>query len=133
MWTIGPDGLVYDAIQLMSEKDIGSLLVMSGTSLVGVFTEREYTREVILKGKSSKKTKVREVMARKVHTISPHDSAVHGMHLMTREKVRHLPVVENGKILGIVSIGDLVNWIINAQDNLIHQLEDYITSGGYPG
>ncbi|MFP6865265.1 MAG: CBS domain-containing protein [Roseibacillus sp.] len=131
LWSTEPDATVYEAIQLMADKGIGALLVMKGDSLVGIFSERDYMNEVILKGKSSKTTHVREIMSSDVITISPHDSVVHGMHKMTREKVRHLPVVEGGKVVGILSIGDLVKWIISAQDTLIHQLEDYI-KGTYP-
>jgi CBS domain-containing protein len=130
LWTTEPDTTVYEAIGLMAEKHIGALLVMRGGSLLGMITEREYMREVALKGKSSRNTPVKEVMITDRVCISPHDSAVHALHVMTQKKVRHLPVLEGGEVLGIISIGDLVKWIITAQDTLIHQLEDYI-KGGY--
>ena len=125
------DAPVREAIALLASKRIGAVPIMEGGRIVGIFSERDYMNEVILKGKSSKTTHVREIMSSDVITISPHDSVVHGMHKMTREKVRHLPVVEGGKVVGILSIGDLVKWIISAQDTLIHQLEGYI-KGTYP-
>jgi CBS domain-containing protein len=132
IWTTAPETTVYDAIQLMADKNIGALPVMNKASLVGIISEREYTREVILKGKSSKTTHVQDIMTTDIVSVSPHDSAVGSMQVMTERKIRHLVVVDDNRMVGIVSIGDLVKWIITAQDTLIHQLEDYIR-GGYPG
>ena len=127
LWTISPDALVFDAIKLMAEKNIGALVVMAGDRLIGVFTERDYTRKVALQGRSSKETRVREVLSPEVITVEPNQTVEDGMRLMTEHRVRHLPVVEKGKVLGIVSIGDLVNWTIFAQRATIAQMEQYIT------
>jgi CBS domain-containing protein len=129
LWTISPDALVFDAIKLMAEKNIGALVVMAGDRLIGVFTERDYTRKVALQGRSSKETRVREVLSPEVITVEPNQTVEDGMRLMTEHRVRHLPVVEKGKVLGIVSIGDLVNWTIFAQRATIAQMEQYIAGG----
>jgi CBS domain-containing protein len=113
----------------MAEKNIGSLLVLSGDQLVGVFTERDYTRKVALQGKTSKDTRVREVISREVVTVTPQHSIEDCMKLMTEKRVRHLPILEGGKVVGLVSIGDLVNWIISAQNAAIAQMEQYIAGG----
>lgn len=131
LWTISPEATVFEAIQLMADKNIGALLVMSGDKLLGVVSERDYTRKVALKGKSSKEAKVREITATPV-TAMPSQTVEEGMKMMTTHRVRHLPVLEGEKVVGLVSIGDLVNWIINAQSATIYQLESYIT-GHYPG
>jgi CBS domain-containing protein len=129
LWTISPDALIFDAIKLMAEKNIGALVVMAGDRLVGVFTERDYTRKVALQGRSSRETRVREVLSPQVITVEPSQTVEEGMRLMTEKRVRHLPVVEKGKVLGIVSIGDLVNWTIFAQRATIAQMEQYIAGG----
>lgn len=131
LWSISPDATVYEAIELMAEKNIGALPVVSENTLLGVISERDYTRKIALQGKSSKDTKVREIVAPAV-TASPSHTVQECMKLMTAHRVRHLPVLEGGRLVGLVSIGDLVNWIINAQTVTIHQLESYIT-GHYPG
>ena len=131
VWSIGPDATVYDAIQMMSDKNIGALLVMDSGKLTGIITERDYTRKVALKGKSSKQTAVREILTGQVFQVRPESTVEECMHLMTDHRVRHLPVAEGEKVIGIVSIGDLVNWIISAQNSTIHQLQTYIA--GYPG
>jgi CBS domain-containing protein len=131
LWTISPDALIFDAIKLMAEKNIGALVVMAGDRLAGVFTERDYTRKVALQGKSSRETRVREVLSPEVITVEPNQTVEECMRLMTEHRVRHLPVVEKGKVLGIVSIGDLVNWTIFAQRATIDQMTHYIT-GAYP-
>lgn len=131
-WTISPDATVYEAIQLMAEKNIGALLVMQGEELAGIISERDYTRKVALKGKSSKQTPVRELVSNPVITIERSDTVEECMRLMTEHRVRHLPVLEAGRVVGVVSIGDLVNWTISAQHVAITQMEDYI-SGKYPG
>ena len=132
LWTISPDATVFEAIQLMAERNVGALLVLSGENLLGVVTERDYTRKVALKGKSSRDTKVREILSMPCVAASPFHSVEDCMRLMTHHRVRHLPVLEGEKVTGIVSIGDLVNWTISAQNEAIHQLESYI-SGQYPG
>jgi CBS domain-containing protein len=113
----------------MAEKNIGALPVLAADRLVGIFTERDYTRKVALMGKSSKDTMVREVIAREILTVTPDDSVEECMRLMTEKRVRHLPVVEGASVVGIISIGDLVNWIISAQNATIEQMEQYIAGG----
>ena len=132
VWTVPPSASVYDAIAMMGEKQVGALLVMEEAKLVGIFSERDYARKVILKGKSSKDTPVGEIMTSPVRYVTPTESVDECMRIMTASRVRHLPVVENVEVVGIVSIGDLVNWIISAQADTIHQLHSYIT-GKYPG
>jgi len=132
IWSVSPETTVFEAIKLMAEKNIGALLVMSGGKLSGVFTERDYTRKVALQGKSSKETQVREVVASQVISVGPQDSIEECMKLMTEHRTRHLPVVQGEKVVGLVSIGDLVNWIISTQNAAIAQMEQYI-SGGLPG
>jgi len=132
VWSISPNATVYEAIQLMADKNIGAVLVMEGEKLVGIVSERDYTRKVILKGKASKTTPVREILTNVIVSVTPHDTVEHCMQLMTDKRVRHLPVLENGRVVGMVSIGDLVNWIINVQREIIEQLRSYIC-GQYPG
>ncbi len=132
LWQIGPDSTVLAAIQLMSDHNIGALLVMEGDALLGIVSERDYTRNVMLRGKSSKDTPVREIMDASVVTVTPDHSVEHCMELMTDKRVRHLPVLQNDRVVGIISIGDLVRWIISAQKARIEQLGSYIT-GSYPG
>jgi CBS domain-containing protein len=132
LWSVAPEATVYDAIQLMSDKNIGALPVMKGDQLVGMFSERDYTRKVILKGKSSKTTAVQDIISMPVISVTPTQTVEECMRLMTENRVRHLPVLDNGKMVGIVSIGDLVNWTISAQNVALTQMEDYI-SGKYPG
>ncbi len=126
VWTVGPDETVYAAIQMMADKDVGSLLVMDGHKLIGIITERHYARDIILKGKASPSTLVRDIMARSVVCARPVQTIDECMDLMTRHRVRHLPVLEKGKVIGIVSIGDVVKCIIDDQRFLIGQLENYI-------
>ncbi|MGC8742846.1 MAG: CBS domain-containing protein [Verrucomicrobiia bacterium] len=126
VWTISPDATVFEAIKLLSDKNVGALLVMEGDKLVGIISERDYTRKVALLGRSSKETRVREIISTTLITVSPHQTVEECMRLMTEHRVRHLPVVENGKVVGIISIGDLVNWIIKAQSHIIQQMENYI-------
>ena len=130
-WTIRPDATVFEAIQVMAEKNIGALLVTDNDKLVGIISERDYTRKVVLKGKTSKQLKVREILSEKVLYVSPNHNIEECLRLMTDHRVRHLPVLDGGKIAGVVSIGDLVNWVISTQGTTIHQLETYIT--GHPG
>ncbi len=130
VWSIAPEATVFEAIQLMAEKNVGALLVTRSDKLVGIISERDYTRKVALRGKSSKDTAVREILSGRVLTVTPGHTVEECMRLMTEHRVRHLPVLEGERIAGVVSIGDLVNWIISAQSSTIHQLETYIT--GYP-
>ena len=129
LWFIAPEATVFEAIKLMADKNIGSLLVMSGDRLVGVFTERDYTRKIALQGKTSKATRVQEVLSSRVISVTPHHTIEECMKLMTEKRLRHLPVLESEKVIGIVSIGDLVNWTISAQDAAIAQMEQYIAGG----
>jgi CBS domain-containing protein len=131
VWSIAPEAMVFDAIQMMNEKNVGALLVIDKGKLVGIISERDYTRKVALKGKSSKQTPVREILSDHLVHVSPSHTVEECMRLMTDHRIRHLPVLEKDRIIGVVSIGDLVNWIISAQTSTIHQLETYIT--GYPG
>lgn len=129
VWSIAPDASVFDAIKLMSEKGIGALPVVDGEKLVGIISERDYARKVILQGRSSRDTPVREIMTHKIYYIRSEQSVEDGMALMTDKRIRHLPVFENDRMIGIVSIGDLVREIISQQEFLIGQLENYITGG----
>jgi CBS domain-containing protein len=127
IWTIAPTASVYDAIKLMAEKRIGAVLVTEGSELVGILSERDYARKVVLQDKSSKTTAVREIMTAPVTTVSLQHTVSECMHTITEQRIRHLPVMEEGAIAGIVSIGDLVNWVINEQQQTIRHLEAYIT------
>ena len=126
IWSINPSATVFEAIALMAEKNIGALPVVAADRLVGVVSERDYTRKVILKGKSSKKITVEEIMTRDLVTAHTSDNVADCMRLMTEKRVRHLPVMEGGKIVGILSVGDLVKWIISAQTATIDQLTKYV-------
>jgi CBS domain-containing protein len=132
VWHVSPDGCVYDAIEIMADKHVGALMVVSEGNLVGVVSERDYARKVILQGKSSKQTQVKEIMTSPAIVVTPEHTVEESMRIMTEKHIRHLPVVEDGKILGVVSIGDLVKWMISAQQHTISQLHSYITSQ-YPG
>ncbi len=130
VWSIAPDSTVYRAIEMMADKRVGALVVLDGDKLAGIVSERDYARKVILKGRSEKETQVREIMTSPVISVEPHQSVDECMRIITDNRVRHLPVVENDKLIGIVSIGDVVNWIIAAQDHTIQQLQNYV-SGKY--
>ena len=129
VWSIGPDATVFETLQLMAEKEIGAVLVMAGDSAVGMFTERDYARQVILKGKASKDTPVREVMATRVVYVKPDQTIENCMALMTDKRVRHLPVLDQNRVCGVLSIGDVVKAVISEKQFLIEQLENYITTG----
>jgi CBS domain-containing protein len=127
VWSVSPDATVFEALRLMAEKDVGSLLVVDGKKLAGLFAERDYARKIILVGRSSKDTKVGEIMVSSPITIPPGWAVNEAMRLMTEQRVRHLPVVgADGGLLGVVSIGDLVKWIITSQEAVIEQLHSYI-------
>ncbi len=132
LWHVAPNDTVFDAIKLMAEKNIGALLVMEGNKLAGIVSERDYTRKVALLGRVSRETPVREIMTAKVISIAPSTPVETALEVITTNRVRHLPVVDNGRVIGIVSIGDLVKRIISAQEVLIGQLENFVT-GAYPG
>ncbi|MGC1423213.1 MAG: CBS domain-containing protein [Terracidiphilus sp.] len=126
LWTIDADATVLDAVARMAEKDIGSLIVMDGEELIGIITERHYSRNVFLKGKTSPTTLVRDIMERNVIHVRPDQSIELCMTLMTDNRVRHLPVLEGKKVIGIISIGDLLKSIISKQKFVIDELEHYI-------
>ena len=130
IWSIAPQATVYEALQIMSEKDVGALLVVDKENLVGIFSERDYARKLILKERSSKDTTVGELMTHKVLYIKPQSTIEDCMALMTAKRVRHLPVLKNDRLIGIVTIGDVVKQVISDQEFTIQQLGKYIT-GGY--
>jgi CBS domain-containing protein len=130
VWSVAPDSTVYAALQLMADKNIGALLVIDGGRPVGIFSERDYARQVILKGKASKDTPVRDVMTSKVVFVRPEQNIEECMALMTDKRFRHLPVLEEGQLAGLLSIGDVVKAVISEKDFLIEQLANYISSGG---
>lgn len=127
VWSVEPAAMVYSALQLMADKEIGALLVLAEGKLVGIFSERDYARKVILHGKTSAETQVSEVMSPDVVTVGAEQSIAECMTLMTEKRFRHLPVVEGGQILGVISIGDVVKAIISDQQFVIEQLESYIS------
>jgi len=124
--SISPDASVFDALELMAEKDVGALVVMEGERLVGIFSERDYARKVVLFGKFSKETAVREIMTPKVLCVRPDQTVDECMVLMTENRVRHLPVLEGSKVIGVISIGDVVKELLSEQQVIISQLETYI-------
>ncbi|HMU42313.1 MAG TPA: CBS domain-containing protein [Ignavibacteriaceae bacterium] len=128
VWTISPDSTVYDALKLMSEKEIGAVLVCEGDNIKGIMSERDYARKIILQGKLSKETKISEIMSDKVIYVNPEMRTNECMALMINKKIRHLPVLEDQKLAGLISIGDVVNAVIDEKEFLIDQLVNYITS-----
>ena len=128
IYSVAPESLVYDALLLMAEHHIGALLVMRRDELVGIFSERDYAREVIIKGRTSATTAVQDIMSTKLITVSPEKTVEECMTLMSGKRIRHLPVMEHGKVIGLLSIGDLVQATIEYQQFLIKQLEHYIQS-----
>jgi CBS domain-containing protein len=131
VWSMAPDATVYEALELMADKNVGAVLVMDANHLVGILSERDYARKVILHGKSSKDTSVREIMTPRVVYVRPEQTAEECMALMTDKRVRHLPVLEDDQVVGVISIGDVVKNIISEQEFIIEQLERYISGTVY--
>ena len=127
IWAVNPDDTVFDSLQLMAEKEVGALLVMDADKLVGIVTERDYARKVILEGKSSKSSSVTEIMTKQVLCVAPERTIEECMALMTDKRARHLPVLDHKRVIGVVSIGDLVKAMISEQQMLIDQLQHYIS------
>ena len=127
IWSVGPEASVYDAIELMADKEVGALVVMEGDSLVGVLSERDYARKVVLQGRSSRDTKIKEIMTSRVAYARPGQTVEECMAMMTDKRIRHLPVMDGDELLGVISIGDLVKAIIEEQQHVIEQLEQYIS------
>ena len=127
IWSVEPKATIFEALEIMSEKEIGALLVMEDGKLMGIFSERDYARKVILKGKSSKETPVGELMTKKVFYMNPQKTINDCMAMMTAKRIRHVPVIEDNQVMGIVTIGDVVNQIISEQEVTINHLENYIT------
>ena len=130
VYSVSPSATVYDAIAMMADKNVGALLVVENGQLVGIISERDYTRKVMLRGKRSRETTVREIMSTQLTTVPPNESVDDCLRFMTEKRIRHLPVVANGQIRGVISIGDLVKYVISAQNAALEHLERYI-SGGY--
>jgi CBS domain-containing protein len=127
IWSTAPNTLVFDALKVMAEKNVGALLVMEGNQLIGIFSERDYARKVVLEGESSHTIAIRNVMTSGVISVTPDQSIEDCMTLMTGKHIRHLPVLENSKLVGMISIGDVVKAIISQHEDTIKQLENYIT------
>lgn len=129
VWAVGPEASAYEALEIMADKDVGALMVVDGGRPVGIFSERDYARKVILKGKSSKNTTVRELMTGELVFVNPQSTVNECMALMTERRARHLPVIERGMLRGVVSIGDVVREVISNQDFKIQEMEKYILTG----
>ena len=126
IWFIDPGATVYQALEIMADKGIGALLVMQGSRLIGVISERDYARKIILSGRSSKTTPVSDIMSSPARTVTPDTTVDDAMRMMTEHRMRHLPVIDRDKVAGVVSVGDLVKWIITSHEQTIEQLESYI-------
>lgn len=129
--SVGPEDTVFEAIRRMAEANVGALVVLEGGKLIGVISERDYTRKVALQGRNSKQTSVREILTGNPYTVSPETSVEECLKIMSEKKIRHLPVLRGDAVVGVISVSDLVDWIMNAQRAAIDQLESYI-SGRYP-
>ena len=127
VWSINPDATVFEGIELLAEKDIGALLVLEGEHLAGIVSERDYARKIVLQGRESRTTPIRDIMTAELHTVTLETTTSECMELMTNERIRHLPVLEDGRVVGLISIGDVVRSVIEEQQFLIDQLESYIT------
>ncbi len=132
VWTTTPQATVFEALSIMGEKNIGALVALQDGKVVGVLSERDYTRKVVLRGRTSRDTLVGDILSFPAVIVKPDDKIDRCMQLMTGNRIRHLPVVSEGNLAGLVSIGDIVNWVIHSQRQAIQQLQGYI-SGGYPG
>lgn len=130
--TTTPNDSVYDAIRQMGERNIGALVVLENGQIVGVLSERDYSRKVVLQGRTSRDTRVGEIISSPAITVQSRDGVERCMQLMTENRIRHLPVVDDGRLVGLISIGDLVSWVMQSQRHTIQQLQGYI-SGDYPG
>jgi CBS domain-containing protein len=126
VYAISPDAMVYEALQMMADKNVGALMVIEGDTVAGLISERDYARKIVLKGKLSKDVPVREIMTADIVRIGPDDDVEYCMELMTDKRVRHLPVFKNDRLMGIISIGDIVKAIIEHKEEIIEQLENYI-------
>jgi len=132
IWTTRPDATVYEAIGVMGEQNIGALVVLEDGKVAGVFSERDYSRKVVLQGRTSRDTRVSEVLSRPAITVEPSTGVESCMSLMSKHRIRHLPVLEDGALIGVVSMGDMVNWMLQTQSQMIRHLHGYI-AGDYPG
>ena len=131
VWSINPDATVYEAIHMMSERHVGCLLVLSGGRLTGIVSERDYARKVVLMGRASHQTRVRDIMSKPVLFVREDDTLDDAMRLMTARRLRHLPVLRGEDVVGVISIGDVVSWVLDSQQQTIRQLQGYI-NGDYP-
>jgi CBS domain-containing protein len=129
VWSTTPDATVYQALQTMAEKNVGALVVLDADTVVGIMSERDYARKVILHGRSSREIRVREIMTSDVYYVRPDQNIEDCMELMTDKRVRHLPALENDQLVGVISIGDVVKALIAEHESTIRHLEDYITGG----
>ena len=127
IWSIQQNKTVFEALELMAEKEIGALLIFDGEQMVGIFSERDYARKVILQGRSSETTRVEQIMSTEIVTAAPEQTVKECMTVMTEKRIRHLPVVADDRVVGLISIGDLVQAIISDQQQAIEQLENYIS------
>jgi len=127
IYYVSPDATVFEALKIMADNGVGALLVLDGEKLIGIMSERDYARKVILLGKSSREAKVREIMSDKVFYVQPHRTADECMALMINKRIRHLPVIDDGKLKGVISIGDVVKAVIDEKEFVIEQLEEYIS------
>ena len=128
VWSTTPDSMVYDALRIMGDKDVGALVVLEDNKLVGIISERDYARKIVLRGRSSRDTKVGEVMTKDVFTVHPEQTMQECMELMTNRRIRHLPVMLENKVIGVISLGDVINDIIYQQKQSIRSLEKQLTS-----